>query len=76
MATPEQQRRVRMAELRAALEADGYTIKVDARILLLVTKDVESTVYDTGKVLLKTTEKEVAENGYGDLRPHLEAAWS
>ena len=76
MATPEKQRKVRMAELRAALEAEGYAIKVDARILLLVKKDVESTIYDTGKVLLKTTEKEEAEKGYGDLRPHLEAAWN
>lgn len=76
MATPEQKRRVRMAELKAALVEDGFDIKVDARILLLVRKGVESTIYDTGKVLLKTTEKAEAEAGYAAIRPHLEAAWS
>lgn len=76
MATPEQKRRVRMAQLKAALAADDFEIKVDARILLLVRKGVESTIYDTGKVLLKTTEKAEAESGYAAIRPHLEAAWS
>lgn len=75
IATPEQQRKVRMGAFKDALAADGFEIVLDARILLLVRKGVESTVYDTGKVLLKTTEKAEAEAGYAAIRPHLEANW-
>lgn len=76
MATPEQQRRVRMGELKAAMRDAGYQVVVDAKMLLVVRKDVESSVYDTGKVILKTTDKERAEAAYDDLRPLLEAAWT
>lgn len=76
MATPEQKRRVDMARLKEELTADGFDIVLDARILLLVRKGTESTVYDTGKVLLKTKDRAEAEAGYAALRPHLEAAWS
>lgn len=76
IATPEQQRRVDMGHLKGALQGAGFEIALDARVLLLVRGEVESTVYDTGKVLLKTTDKAVAEAGYAALRPHLEAAWA
>lgn len=75
MATPESQRHVDLQRLKADLQAEGYTILLDARILLLVKKDAESTVYSNGKVLLKTTKKGEAESAYADLRPHLERAW-
>ncbi len=75
MATPEQQRRVDLAGLKSRLIADGFTIMLDARVLLLIKKDTESTVYTNGKVLLKTADKGVAESAYEALRPHLEASW-
>lgn len=74
MATPQPPRRLDLAMLKQALVIDGYTIHLDARVLLLVRKDVESTIYSTGKVLLKTTRRAEAEAAYEDLRPHLEAA--
>lgn len=76
IAMPERTRRVDMARLKDELAADGFEIALDARVLLLVRKGVESTVYSTGKVLLKTTDKATAEAGYAALRPHLEAAWT
>lgn len=76
MATPEQARRVRMADFRAAVQEAGYQVVVDAKVLLVVRRDVESSVYDTGKVILKTTDKAEAEAAYDALRPLLEAAWS
>ncbi len=76
MATPEQARRVRMADFKDAVSGDGYDVIIDAKVLLVVRKGVESSVYDTGKVILKTTDKEEAEAAYQSLRPHLEAAWS
>lgn len=75
MATPERQRHVDMARLKAALAAAGYDIVLDARVILLARREVECSVYDTGKVLLKTTDAAAAESAYGALRPHLEAAW-
>jgi hypothetical protein len=75
MATPEHQRRVDMAALKDALAADGFEVLLDAKVILLVRKGVESSIYDTGKVLLKTTDKAEAESGYAALRGHLEAAW-
>ena len=75
MAVPEHSRRVDMARLRGALVTQGYDIVLDARILLLVRKGTESTVYQTGKVLLKTSDRGAAEAAYAELRPYLEAAW-
>jgi hypothetical protein len=76
MATPEQQRKVDMPKLKESLAGADFQIMLDARILLLIRKGTESTVYSTGKVLLKTTEKDVAERAYNEIRPHLEAAWA
>ncbi len=76
MATPDQKRRVRMGDLKTAVLEAGYHVVVDAKVLLVVRGDVESSVYDTGKVILKTTDKEEAEAAYASLRPLLEASWS
>lgn len=76
MATPEQARRVRMADLKGAVESAGYHVVIDAKILMVIRKDVESSVYDTGKVILKTTDKDAAQTAYEELRPLLESAWS
>jgi len=75
-ATPERTRRVDLAALRARLEDAGYEIVIDARVLLLVRRGVEASVYRDGKVLLKTTDRGAAEAAYEDLRPHLEATWA
>lgn len=73
LATPEKPRSVDMARLKSALVADGYKVVVDARIILIVRKGIESSIYDNGKVLIKTTEKTAAEKAYADLEPHLQA---
>ena len=78
-ATPEAQRRLDMGALKAALLERGYKVLVDARIILVVRPpadrlQVESSLYDTGRVLLKTTDREAAEAAYGDLEAHLAAS--
>jgi hypothetical protein len=73
-ATPEPQRRIDMDGLKAALLRDGYQVVVDAKIILIVRKGVESSLYDNGKVLLKTTDRAAAEAAYSALEPHLAAA--
>ena len=77
-ATPEAPRKVDMARLRESLKGVGYAIVVDARIILVVRAPgpapVESSLYDTGRVLLKTTDRDAAEREYATLEPHLEQA--
>lgn len=75
-ATPEPARRVDMAALKRRLVADGYAVVVDAKIILIVRKGVESSCYDNGKVLLKTTDRAAAEKAYAELEPMLAASWA
>ena len=66
-----------MAGLRGRLAAAGYAIVVDAKVILIVRKAtgdgpaVESSLYDNGKALLKTTDRPAAEAAFADLEPHL-----
>jgi hypothetical protein len=73
-ATPERLGRVDMAALKARLAAAGFTIVIDASIILIVRKGVESSCYDNGKVLLKTTDRAAAEKAYAELEPIIEAS--
>jgi hypothetical protein len=70
-ATPDAPRRLDMRVVRDRLKAAGFTIVVDAHVILIVRKGVESSVYSDGKVLLKTTDREAAERAYVELEPHL-----
>lgn len=74
-ATPEAPRKVDMPRLRDLLRKAGYAVVVDARIILIVRAPgpaaVESSLYDTGRVLLKTTDRDSAEAAYAALAPHL-----
>ncbi len=65
-----------MAGLKQRLVAGGYAVVVDAKIILIVRKGVESSCYDDGKVLLKTTDRAAAEKAYAELEPHLAATWT
>jgi hypothetical protein len=75
MATREPPWKMDMAGLKRALLADGFTLVVDAKVILIVRKGgVESSLYDNGKVLLKTTDKPAAEAAYLQLQSHLQAS--
>ncbi|MEA3137119.1 MAG: hypothetical protein QOC71_1400 [Thermoplasmata archaeon] len=80
LATRDPPWRIDMPALRRRLADSGYAVVVDARIILIVRKAVgggpavESSLYDNGKVLLKTTDRPAAEAGYADLEPHLVAS--
>jgi hypothetical protein len=86
-ATPDPPVRIDMAGLKRRLTASGYVVVVDARIILIVRKqvdvsvsggvwkvDVETSLYDNGKVLVKTIDRDAAEAAYVDLQPHLALA--
>jgi hypothetical protein len=77
LATRDPPWRMDMPGLRRRLAEAGYAIVIDAKVILIVRKAlaeggaVESSVYDTGKVLLKTTDRPAAEAAFTDLEPHL-----
>ncbi|MGB0652329.1 MAG: hypothetical protein ACPGQL_03930 [Thermoplasmatota archaeon] len=73
-ALPEQRMQLDMGALRQRAEAAGYEIVLDARVMLLLRPaagGVESTVYQGGRVLLKTTDEEAAAAAYDQLQPVL-----
>lgn len=79
LATRDPPWRLDMAGLKRRLQDAGYALVVDAKVVLIVRKaargaegaeqPVESSVYDNGKVLLKTTDKPLAEAAFADLDP-------
>lgn len=82
-ATPEPPLRLDMARLKERLVRAGYEVVVDAKIILIVRQTVppragqapvESSLYDNGKVLLKTADRAAAQAAYAALEPHVEAA--
>ncbi len=74
LATQDTPWKMDMAALKRAVSAAGFQVVVDAKVILIVRKGVESSLYDNGKVLLKTTDKAAAEAGYAELEPLLVAA--
>src|SRR5688500_4360412 len=80
LATRDPPWRMDMAGLRGRVAAAGYAVVIDAKVILIVRKAVrdgsavESSVYDNGKVLLKTTDRTAAEAAFADLEPHLVAS--
>ena len=74
MATRDPPWRMDMPGLKRRLAAAGYAMVVDAKVVLIVRKGVESSLYDNGKVLLKTTDRPAAETAYAELEPHLAAS--
>ena len=74
LATPEPPLRLDMRRLKRGVLEAGYDIVVDAKVILIVRKGVESSLYDNGKVLLKTTDRPAAEAAYAELEPILRAA--
>jgi len=82
LATRDPPWRMDMPGLKRRLQEGGYGIVVDARVVLIVRSPpaagvgsgVESSVYDSGKVLLKTTDRPAAEAAFAGLEPLLAAS--
>jgi hypothetical protein len=80
LATRDPPWRLDMAGLKGRLQGAGFGIVVDARVVLIVRKapaglpPVESSLYDNGRVLLKTTDRPAAEAAFAELEPFLAAA--
>ena len=49
-----------LIECQKVLETVGYTEVCDAKVLMIVKKEIEVTIYPTGKLILKTDEEKIA----------------
>lgn len=80
MATRDPPWHLDMARLKRDLVGDGFTLVIDAKVVLIVRKAmpggqaVESSLYDNGKILLKTTDKPAAEAAFAQIERHVAAA--
>lgn len=70
-AIPQQDVDVDLDELEARLVDDGWRTVANARVLLVMAKELEATVFPSGKVLIKTTERPEAQRVWDAIQPHL-----
>ncbi len=70
-AIPEKKKSLDLYELEEKLRAAGYEIITNLGPIMVVKKDVEITIYDTGKLLLKTKDEEKAREEIEALQRYL-----
>ncbi len=70
-AIPEKKENLDLYEVEEKLRAAGYEIITNLGPIMVVKKDVEITIYDTGKLLLKTKDEEKAREEIEALRSYL-----
>lgn len=58
--------------LERTLVAGGWTLVVNAAVMLIVRRDIEVSVYRSGKMLLKTRDPDAALRTFRELHPHVE----
>lgn len=63
---------VNLDALERALVDDGWTLVVNAAVMLIVRRDIEVSIYRSGKMLLKTRDPEVALQAFRELHPFVE----
>lgn len=58
---PKKNLRLDLGRCKSRLEKAGYEV-IDAKVMLVAKKDTDVTVYQSGKLLVNTDDKEVARN--------------
>lgn len=71
-AIPETDWDLDLAKLEPRLEARGWQPRVNAGVMLIVRKTHEATIFRNGRVLIKTLDRQAAEDVWNDLSPSLE----
>jgi hypothetical protein len=72
-AIPERDRRLDLERLERDMAATGWSLVANARVMLIVKRDLEVTVFQSGKVLIKTRDRPQAEATWSQVEPLLEA---
>lgn len=73
-AIPERDLHVDLPALEDRLRELGWTSVANAGIMLVVRKRLEATIFQSGKLLIKTQAQPEAEEVWRELGPSLEAA--
>lgn len=64
--------RVDLDALERTLVATGWDLVVNAAVMLIVKRDLEVSIYQSGKMLLKTRDPDIAKQVFAELHPHVE----
>ena len=59
---PEKEVKIDLKEASETLVSCGFELVLNAKVILIVKKDFEVSIYPSGKLIIKTDSKEVAEN--------------
>ena len=63
---------VDLDRLEAELRGEGWDVVVNAAVMLIVKKQVEVSVYRSGRMLLKTRDPDVARALFAEIHPRIE----
>jgi len=66
-ALPEQELRLDLEQVRHRLTATGWIPVADAGVLLVMRKDVDATVFRSGKLLIKTLDQALAQRVWDEV---------
>jgi len=58
--------------LERILNGAGWETVVNAAVMLIVRRDLEASIYRSGKMLLKTRDPEAARAAFAAIHPHVE----
>lgn len=64
--------RVDLDALERTLLDSGWELVVNAAVMLIVRKEIEASIYQSGKMLLKTRDPGAARKAFSALHPHVE----
>lgn len=71
-AIPDERRKLDLKALQAALAEDGWALVADAGVMLIMRRDIEVSVYYSGKMLLKTLDPEAARAAFKEVHARIE----
>jgi hypothetical protein len=69
-AIPETSQRLDLPSIRQRLEAEGSSV-TDARVMLIIAGTPEVTISSAGRVLIKSSDRSLAERAFERIRPLL-----
>ena len=70
---PEKRKNLDLHSMVSVLESNGYNIVMDLDLMLIFKKDIEVTLYPSGRIIFKTLENDVADRELALLRELLPA---
>lgn len=70
-AIPKRNMNLKLDDLKPNLKLGGYNEVCDAKVMIIVEKGTEISIYPSGKLLLKTADEKVAQECAEELYRHI-----